>query len=109
MLENLKTLRNEKKISQKAMADILGVSQQTISNYENSEIEPDIDSLARIADYFDTSIDYLVGRAKLRGQTETSETFELSNDETRMLKQYRSLSEKEKQCIDLMLQTLADK
>lgn len=91
------------------MAEILGVSQQTISNYENSDIEPDIELLSRMADYFETSIDYLVGRTGLWSKTETAEVFVLSNDEVAAILQYRSLSEKEKQCIDLMLQTLADR
>ena len=109
VLENLKNLRNEKRVSQKKMAEIMGVSQQTISNYENREIEPDIELLSRMADYFETSIDYLVGRTEIRGKTEDLEIFEISNDEVGMIKQYRSLSEKERKCIDLILQTLSEK
>ena len=40
---------------------------------------------------------------------ETAEAFMLSNNEVAAILQYRSLSEKEKRCIDLMLQTLAEK
>ena len=109
MLENLKTLRKKRGISQAKMAEILGVSQQTISNYENSDIEPDIELLCRMADYFEISIDYLVGRTGILGQTETAEIISLSNDEAEKLKQYRALSEKERECIDLMLRTLGEK
>ena len=62
MLENLKLLRSATGISQKALAEAIGVSQQSINKYENHNIEPDIATLSRIADYFHVSIDYLVGR-----------------------------------------------
>lgn len=61
MVENLKKLRKKHKISQKQLADVIGVSQQSINKYENHNIEPDIDTLKALANYFNTSIDYLVG------------------------------------------------
>lgn len=60
-MENLKKLRIKHKISQKQLADVIGVSQQSINKYENHNIEPDIDTLKSLANYFNTSIDYLVG------------------------------------------------
>lgn len=62
MIKNLKTLRNQRGISQKALADIIMVSQQSINKYENHNVEPDIETLIKIADYFQVSLDYLVGR-----------------------------------------------
>ena len=62
MLENLKLLRSTAGISQKTLADSIGVSQQSINKYENHNIEPDIATLSSIADYFHVSIDFLVGR-----------------------------------------------
>lgn len=61
LVENLKKLRIKHKISQKQLADVIGVSQQSINKYENHNIEPDIDTLKSLANYFNTSIDYLVG------------------------------------------------
>ena len=52
MLENLKLLRSTAGISQKTLADSIGVSQQSINKYENHNIEPDIATLSSIADYF---------------------------------------------------------
>lgn len=49
MLENLKKLREEAGITQKGLADAIGVSQQSINKYENHNIEPDIETLMRIA------------------------------------------------------------
>lgn len=61
MIANLKKLRNEYNISQQQLADVIGVSQQSINKYENHNIEPDIETLKTMAKYFNTSIDYLVG------------------------------------------------
>ena len=58
----LKILRKEKGISQLKLALELNTSQNTISRYETGEREPGINELIKIADYFDVSIDYLVGR-----------------------------------------------
>ena len=65
MLENLKLLRSTAGISQKTLADSIGVSQQSINKYENHNIEPDIATLSSIADYFHVSIDFLVGANEL--------------------------------------------
>ena len=59
---NLSLLRKEKNMEQRALAKVLGVSQQTISRWENNVVEPDIKSLIKIANYFDVTTDYLLGR-----------------------------------------------
>lgn len=61
MVANLKTLRTKFNLSQQQLADIIGVSQQSINKYENHNTEPDIETLKTLANYFNTSIDYLVG------------------------------------------------
>ena len=58
----LRELRKSKGISQLRLALDLNTNQNTISRYETGEREPGISELIRIADYFDVSIDYLVGR-----------------------------------------------
>lgn len=58
----LKELRRAKGISQLKLALDLNTSQNTISRYENGEREPGINELIKLADYFNVSIDYLVGR-----------------------------------------------
>ncbi|WP_232841811.1 helix-turn-helix domain-containing protein [Caldicellulosiruptor acetigenus] len=62
----LKELREEKNISRSDLAEILGVSTQTIANYENGHREPNFDTLLKIAEYFDVTVDYLVGRSDYR-------------------------------------------
>lgn len=59
---NLKKLRTVKKISQKRLADSIGVSRSTVAMWETGGSQPDNDNLSRIATYFDVSVDYLLGR-----------------------------------------------
>ena len=58
----LKLLRKERKISQLKLALDLNMNQNSISRYENGEREADYATLIRFADYFDVSLDYLLGR-----------------------------------------------
>ena len=62
----LKQLRKERRISQLQLAFDLNMNQNTISRYENLERQADYDTLIRFADYFDVSIDYLLGRTDNR-------------------------------------------
>ncbi len=58
----LKELRKQKGISQLKLAMDLSMNQNSISRYENGIREADYSTLIKIADYFDVSIDYLLGR-----------------------------------------------
>ena len=109
MLPNLKILRQEYGISQQRLADAIGVSQQSINQYENHSVEPDISILTRLADHFNTSIDFIVGRTNIRRPIEHTEAFHLNRDESDVITQYRALKGSEKQCIALMIKTLLEK
>lgn len=58
----LKQLRKERQISQLKLAFDLNMNQNTISRYENMEREADYATLILFADYFNVSLDYLLGR-----------------------------------------------
>ena len=60
----LKEIRKKKGISQLKLAMDLNTNQNTISRYETGDREPGINELIKIADYFNVSIDYLVGRTE---------------------------------------------
>ena len=62
----LALLRREKKISQRAAAGDLGVSQALLSHYENGLREPGLSFVVRAADYYGVSCDYLLGRSMAR-------------------------------------------
>lgn len=59
--ERIKELRIAHKMSQVQLADRLGVSKQSISNWENGNIMPSIEMLLKIADLFSVTTDYLLG------------------------------------------------
>lgn len=59
---NLLRLRKERKLSLQALGDILGISNQAVSLLEKGKNVPRFNVLIAIADYFDVSLDYLVGR-----------------------------------------------
>ena len=61
--ENIKTLRMSKGVSQVSLARTLGVTKQCVSNWENDNIQPSIDMLMKLADYFNISTDELLGRS----------------------------------------------
>ena len=58
----LKELRKEKNITMKKLGEKIGVAESTISLYESGKRQPDNVTLLKIADYFNVSVDYLLGR-----------------------------------------------
>lgn len=60
--EKLKELRFFKKITQTELSQVLGVSQQTVGSWETSNSTPNLTMLGKLADYFEVSADYLLGR-----------------------------------------------
>lgn len=59
--ENLKYLRKEKNIGQNELARLLNLSNASISYWENCKQEPTISALYKLAQFFEVSIDFLVG------------------------------------------------
>lgn len=62
--KNIRSIREDNDITQKQMAGLLNVSQNTYSQYETGKIEWPVGTLVKIADYFDVSVDYLLDRTK---------------------------------------------
>ncbi len=60
--ERLISLKKEKQVLQKEIADNLSISLRAYQDYEKGNAEPKMKYLIEIADYFDVSLDYLVGR-----------------------------------------------
>ena len=58
--DRIRELRNSRSLSQVELAKLLHVSKHTISNWENNNVPPSIDTLIRIANFFDVSTDYLL-------------------------------------------------
>ena len=60
MQQRLRDLREDRDLTQREMAEILSVAQTTYSDYENDKINIPIETLKKLAYFFDTSIDYLL-------------------------------------------------
>lgn len=61
-MNRIKELRQKRNITQIRLSTEIEVSQETISAYENGKAEPRLDNLIKIADFLNTSTDYLLGR-----------------------------------------------
>lgn len=64
--QRLRMLREERGCAQKDVARAAGVSVASISNYESGQAEPGLDKLCAMADFFDVSTDWLLGRIAYR-------------------------------------------
>jgi transcriptional regulator with XRE-family HTH domain len=61
----LQTLREKKRISRKVLSELCGLNPDAVRRYERGEAEPTLHSLVAIAEYFEVTVDYLVGRCDL--------------------------------------------
>ena len=66
MNPRLRDLRNDKQWSQTTVAEMLGMSQTGYSKYETGENDIPTSVLIKLADFYDTSIDYLLGRTNIK-------------------------------------------
>ena len=58
----LKEIRESKGLTQKEVAEIIGYSEISYAIYENGKRAPDISTLCKLAEYFNVTVDYLIGR-----------------------------------------------
>lgn len=64
--ERIKSLRNERRIYQREVAEYLGVTLRSYQSYESGQSEPNLERLRALADYFGVTTDYLLGRSDAR-------------------------------------------
>lgn len=62
--DNIKRLRKNKGLKQQEIAELLGVKRNTYSDWENGKTEPSFESLVKLVDLFEVSLDWLFGRDK---------------------------------------------
>jgi transcriptional regulator with XRE-family HTH domain len=79
---NLRHLRAEHNLSQQEIANVLGIKQNTYSNYERGNTDPSLDLLLKISRLFRTSLDMLVGFALFDNQDRAvADSLNISNTE----------------------------
>ncbi|MBQ8134430.1 MAG: helix-turn-helix transcriptional regulator [Clostridia bacterium] len=108
MVKNLRLLRTKNNISQQQLAEIIGVTQQSINKYENHKIEPDIQTLIKLAEYFNTSVDYLIGHTDIDHVIETVVSYDLNREEAILIEYYRRLSKKQKHAVSILAESYFD-
>ena len=67
IFQRIRDLREDSDLTQGQVAEMLGVKQTTYSKYELGKILVPIDILIRLADFYQVSLDYLVGRSNRKG------------------------------------------
>lgn len=96
----IKELRQLKHISQMKLAEILNLNHKTLSHYETGAREPDIQTLCRLADYFEVSVDALIGH------TPVSSDSPISDEELSLIADYRMLGRADKDRLQKIISAL---
>ena len=89
-------LRESKNASQSELAKVIDTTQQNISNWENLKSSPNCVYLIALADFFDCSIDYLLGRENDFGIIENKTKLKIANEEREILAIWAKLNYKNK-------------
>ena len=63
--ERLKELRKERNLSQQELGNLINMSKMAISHWESGHSEPSIAQLIVLSEYFDVTVDYLIGKTEL--------------------------------------------
>ena len=82
--KRIRLLRKEKKLTQEEMGKFLNMGKSTVSQYESDISRPDYETLQKITDLFNVSVDYILGRTDIRN-------YDMSNEK-------QIVSEKEASC-----------
>ena len=85
-MNRIKSLREDRDLRQSDLARETGIDQRTISNYETGKTAPDVYALIRLADFFEVSIDYLVGRTPSYDHSEEKKQIEKIQESLEELK-----------------------
>lgn len=94
--QRLKQLRLDKSLTQQKLADYLEVELTTIGKWELHNVTPNKYTLAKLAELFDTTTDYLLGR-DIKAQPLQPESKPLTEEETELLKIFNQLNSKYQQ------------
>lgn len=98
--ERLVELRKSKKYTRESLAEQLGISKYTLRNYELSVNEPGSSFLKQVSDFFDVSIDYLMG---MTDEKEKIRPYNLKASEYTHIERYRSLDPHGQDMVDTVL------
>lgn len=109
MENNLKRIRNSKNLLQTKVAMDLNTTQETISSYETRRVFPSSDMLIQLANYYNTSIDYLLCRTKYDLPIDDIKPNNISENDFILLNKINKLSSINKAKIEGYIDGLNDK
>lgn len=95
--QRIRDLRKQKRMSQTELAKSAGVSQTTVTAWETGKAEPSSSAVAKLADIFNVTTDYLLGRPNK--QETKKDDVELSDDDVIMTWQGKPLSDEDRELI----------
>lgn len=99
----LTLLRKEKKLTQTELAERMGVNKATISKYEKGIASPSYEMLWNLAEFFDVSVDYLIGRSNsFNGDPK------LNKEISEIVKLFDSMTDEEKEKTIKMIRIMTD-
>lgn len=104
----LSQLRKEKNLSQKEFAKTFGVAQNTVSNWENENRTVDAETAVKLANYFQVSVDYLLGNTDHPGTVQAIDA-QLEGVEFALFGEVKELSEAQKQDVLHFVQFIKSK
>ena len=111
--KKIKDLRLEKNLKQKDVASAINIATNTLSQFENNKGRPSLEVLSLLADFFNVSLDYLVGREDDFGNVNVASNannlITLSKDEHTLLEYFSQLGPFERDSILIQVQALAKK
>ncbi len=98
--EILKALREDNDLNQTDVANIIGTTQQQYSKYENENAEISVKALIELAEFYDVSTDFLLGRVEYSANIKKLENYLSSNKEmSKMLSNIQNLSNNSKKFV----------
>lgn len=103
----LRNLREEKGLSQVDLAKQLNITSQSLSQYELNKRMPDIDMINRLANYFNVSVDYLLGRTEIKEtfyKTKESANHPYTTSEINILEEIHNLSSESQEEIKKLIE-----
>lgn len=103
--QRLKDLKEDADLTQKQVAEIIGVSINHYGKYERGETDLPLEKAIILANFYDVSLDYIAGRTNYKDGISCPA---LSKEELTLLEQYRRLTERSKGKHDILMEQLLE-
>ena len=107
-MNNIKELRKSKNYNQEQLAEIMGVTQTSVSSWENGKCLPDTQKLLKLSELFDASIDYILGKSKYYYPEDLDKGGVYTTEERQIIEKYRKITPELQKTIQNTLNTFVN-